>query len=280
MLLSLLQTFFATVAGNSYKIGCANISNSGPSDDDWLLPTSAQLTFVYCPSGESIIAVLMATRDKPAPNDADSYDFNARDLMPDEFTGDAVLHIHNYLFTKKLMEGLKRNSDFVDADFVITGDSPSALSTTNRFSFHDLELRSFGVTANNGKIHISLSVHKGDVTPGVDVDIDVNGQFTVSAGDGSLQFRPGNVSVQKHINEAWWVTLLGVLVPISAIVTAIIKAIIEDNIPDVGGMISSQISKVNVPVQFSNLNITNFIAKADIGYYGSLELGLNTSFFG
>ena len=45
-------------------------------------------------------------------------------------------------------------------------------------------------------------------------------------------------------------------------------------------MISSQISKVNVPVQFSNLNITNFIAKADIGYYGSLELGLNTSFFG
>lgn len=271
-----LQEFFKSTVGKSYKIASVDINSSGPNQ--WLLPTSAQFTFVYQASGDSIIAALMATRDKPVPSEADRYSFNASELMPSGLLGGSVLHVHNYIFTKLLMENLKNNSDFSDANFIITGDSPSTLSTTNTFGFHGCDLKKFSLTAKNGCLQIAVSLHKGDVSPGISVDIDLNVEVTAAVDkEGTLQLHPGNVNVHKHIHEAWWVTLIGVLVPIAAIVTAIVEAIVKNNIPDIGKMLSDKISDIKVPIQFSSLKIDNFVTGAAIGEYGSLELGLKTS---
>ena len=210
----------------------------------------------------------MATQNKPAPTGATCYNFNASELMPSSLSGGAVLHVHNYLLTKLLMESLKSSSDFSAAHFTITGDSPSTLSTTNTFGFHGSKLTKLTLTTNNGHLCLAMSLHKKNASPGIDVNIDINMSVTIAAAEnGNIQLHPGHVDVHKKVHKAWWATVVSLAVP----VTAIVEAIVKGSIPDVSHMLSGNISQIKVPIQFPTLKI-------DIGHYGSLELGLSTSF--
>ena len=105
-----------------------------------------------------------------------------------------------------------------------------------------------------------MSLHKKNASQGIDVIIDINMSVTIAAAEN------GNIQLHQ-VHKAWWATVASIAVP----VTAIVEAIVKGSIPDVSHMLSGNISQIKVPIQFPTLKI-------DIGHYGSLELGLNTSF--
>lgn len=271
------------IGGKSYHICSFDIGQDFEYEE--FIPTEMDYTFIFdeTDQSKSVFCGLMATADVPAPSEAARFAFNRAEVMPDGQV--AALSVNNTLFTRMLCRNLKSQGMFAKTEWTIEGDSPASLTLKDTINdFKDgADLTECTITAREGHIFVHMKLYKGDVTPGINLTFNADAKLELvwDQETQTIQIKTvGDPTVKHTVSESLWLTILKFIPHIVSVLTNIViiilKAVIEDNIPDIGSMLAQELDKFEIPVTLPNILIDQgiILSTVQINEYGSISAGL------
>ena len=272
------------IGGKSYYICSFHVGKDYEHTD--FIPTEMEYTFVFneADHDKSVFCALMATAEKPAPTEASRYAFNLDEVMPEGQA--AALSSNNLLFTRMLQSSLKTQGQFAKSKWNIMGDSPAILSLANQIeNFEDGgDFTQCEISAQEGRIFVNMTLYKANITPGINITFKGSAKLKLIWDAAKQELRleaDGEPTVTHDISQSLWLTILRLIPSIISLLTnivvVIIRAIIKDNIPDVGAMLVQELGKFEVPVTLPKILIKQgiIISSVQINEYGSISAGLS-----